>query len=461
MENIKRIGRETDLTVGPIFRKLLIYALPLVGVNLLQLLFNAADIVVLGIFAENSDNAVAAVGATTSIVNLMIGLFVGLSIGANVLVSKCMGQKDLEGSRRFVGTSILSSILFGSVILLIGFFGARTFMVWTKCDPKVIRQATTYLRIYFLGMPIVMLYNFSASILRAVGDTFRPFLYLIIGGIANVILNIVFITVFKLDVAGVAIATIVSQAISALLACIALIKSNGYCKLEKKHFKIYIKELGEIFKIGVPVGIAKCLFSFSNTFIQSSVNSFGADAMTAHSIGHQVDAFANEALHAIALASLSFVSQNLGAKNLYRVKKTIFCSYALIIGTGLIMGGVEVLLAPIISGIMTESNEIIKLSCERIYIVGGTSVLAGTMNLSQEILRGLDKSFLSMLITLFGSCLLRIIYLKTLFHLHETHEMVYAIYPITWLITTLMLIVAIIPTYRKIKRTIEKEKATK
>lgn len=452
MEQVKKGKYETDLTVGPILKKLIIYALPLIGINLLQLLFSTADIVVLGMFAEDSDNAVAAVGATTPIINLLINLFLGLSIGANVLVSRCVGQKNLNDSRKLVGTAICSSLLFGLGVLLVGFFGARTFMVWTNCDPQAIDKATTYLKIYFLGMPIIMLYNFSASILRAVGDTFRPFIYLIIGGVVNVFLNIFFIVVLGMNVEGVAIATVTSQGISALLACIALIKSDGFSKIERKHCRVRKKELIAIFKIGAPVGIAKCLFAISNVFLQSAINELGTDVMAAHSIGHQIDAFINEALSAISLATLSFISQNVGARDTKRVKNTIIISLFLIALTSVIIGGVILPLAPYLCDIMTDSEEIIKLSCERIYIMGFSYVLCGTMCVLQEVLRGLGKSFMSMIISLIGSCVLRIIYINTIYHLFGTHEMIYIIYPITWAITALMFVWPIIVAYRKLKQ---------
>lgn len=447
-------SHETDLTVGPIMKNLILYSLPLIGVNILQLVFSAADIVVLGMFSSRSDSAVAAVGATTALINLVLGLFIGISIGANVAIARSKGANDIERSRRLVGTSIFAGLSFGIIILLVGFFLAEKFMLWMKCDLNVIDLAVKYLKIYFLGAPIIMLYNFSAAIMRATGDTFRPFIYLIIGGVLNVILNIFFITVLGMDVDGVAIATVASQAISAALACFSLFKSDGHSKFSFKYFRIYKKELIDIIKIGVPVGLSKCFFSLSNVTLQSAINKLGENVMTAHSIGHQIDAFSNEALHALSLASLAFISQNLGAEKIDRVKKTIFCSYTLITLVGLLMGGLVCLMAPTISKIMTDSEEIIKLSCQRIYILGGTSVFCGIMNLSQETLRGLGKSFLSMFIALMGSCVLRILYINTIYLLKPVQEMVYIAYPTTWFVTAVAMVIAIIPMYKKQKNRI-------
>ena len=445
---------ETDLTVGPIMKKLIIYALPLIGVNILQLVFNATDIAILGLFSPRRDSAVAAVGATTALINLILGLFIGISIGANVAVARSSGAKDIDRSRRLVGTSILFSLIFGFVILVFGYSMSKQFMIWMKCDNNVIDLAVKYLQIYFLGTPVILLYNFSASIMRATGDTFRPFLYLVIGGVLNVILNIFFITVLSMDVDGVAIATISSQGVSAILSLVSLCKSDGYARLSFRYFKIYKCELVDVLKIGLPVGLSKCFFSLSNVAFQSAINELGENAMTAHSIGHYVDAFANEALHGIALAALSFLSQNIGAKKIDRVKKTILCSYVLILISGLAMGIVSILLAPIISGIMTRNENIIKLACERIYLLGGTCVFAGLLNLSQEMLRGLGKSFLAMFIALTGACALRLIYINTLYLINPSHFMVYIAYPITWFVTAVALIIAMIPTYKKCRNNI-------
>lgn len=448
-------SHEVDLTKGSILRKLIIFALPLIGVNLLQLLFSTADTVVLGVFS--SDRAVAAVGATLPIVNLLIGFFVGLSIGVNVLVAKSVGANQMEKSRRLVGTSLVASIVFGCLVLLVGFFCARTFMLWTKCDEAVLDYATTYLKIYFLGMPVIMLYNFSASILRAVGDTMRPFIYLIIGGVVNVFLNVTFIVGFGMNVEGVAIATVVSQGISAVLACIALAKSDGFSKVERKNLKLRKIELIEIFKIGLPIGVSKCLFSFSNVFVQSAINSLGEFTMAASSIGHQFDSFINEALHGISMASLSFISQNVGAKNMQRVKKTIYVTVMLTLITAGLIASVILPLAPVLCGIMTDNAEVIDLACDRIYIMGGTYVLCGIMCCMQESLRGLGKSFLSTIITLIATCLLRILWLKTIYYINPTQLMVYVVYPISWVVCAVTLLVFIIPTFNNLKKKFELE----
>ncbi len=448
-------NHEMDLTKGPILKNLLIYALPLIGVNVLQLLFNTADVMVLGIFTN--DAAVAAVGATASITNLIIGLFVGLSLGTNVLIARCVGENNIDRSRRIVGTSLVVSVIFGFVISIVGVLGAKQFLIWMKCDSNVLDLATKYLRIYFLGMPIVMLYNFSAAILRAIGDTFRPFIYLVIGGIVNIILNIFFVVVLNFTVEGVAIATVASQAVSVLFACVALKKDKGFAKVERKHLRIYKKELIDIFIIGAPIGLSKCLFSLSNVFIQTEINSFGEKFMAAHAIGHQIDAFINEAATGISLASLSFISQNLGAKNMQRIKKTIYSVLILTFLTVLLLDAIILPLAPYLSDIMTDDADIIHYACERIYIIGGTFIICSISTCFQEALRGLGKSFTAMVVNVIATCVFRILWMKLLFPLAPTHAMIYLAYPTSWFLASVLCLILIVPTFKKLKSTFSKQ----
>lgn len=297
---------EMNMSEGKILGKLIIYSIPLICTNVLQLLFNAADVAVLGMFV--SDDAVAAVGATGALINLIIGLFVGLSVGANVLVARFAGEQNMDSSHKTVSTSVIVSLIAGLFLAFIGYFFAETFLEWTNCDPEVIGMATKYLKIYFIGMPIMLLYNFCASILRAVGDTLRPLIFLVIGGLVNVGLNIFFVAVLKKDVEGVAIATVASQAISAVLSIIVLLKGNGYARLDMKKFRVYFPELKEMTKIGFPAGLQGCVFSISNVLIQATINTFSKSYMTANTVASQFDGFIYNAMNAVSLATLAFVS---------------------------------------------------------------------------------------------------------------------------------------------------------
>lgn len=445
----KRKNHEIDMTIGPIFKKLFLYSLPIIGVNILQLLFNAADVAVLGMFAE--DTSVAAVGATTFIVSLATGFFIGLSLGANVLIAKCAGAKDSETAKKFVGTSVFMSIVFGFLILLIGLLGARTFLTWTGCPDSVIDKATIYLQIYFLGMPVVMLYNFTAAILRAVGDTMRPLIFLVIGGVLNLGLNVFFIVVLNMDVAGVAIATISSQAVTAICSFIVLLKSKGYASLELKHFRLSFPEFKKILSVGVPMGITKCLFSLSNVFIQSSINSFGDVTVAANTIAYNFDTIINETGHGFAYGALSFVSQNLGARKYDRIKRTLFTTIITATVASISLGTIMYLLAPAMVSVMTDSPEVVSIAMSRLSIFCFSYFICSIMCVFQEFLRGLGKSTTSMIISLLGSCVFRIIWLNTGFYLWPTLTMVYLTYLFSWLLTIAIYICATVPTMKKLK----------
>lgn len=327
------------------------------------------------------------------------------------------------------------------------------------CDRDVIGMATTYLQIYFLGMPIVLLYNFCASILRAVGDTLRPLIFLLISGVVNVGLNILFVTVFDKDVEGVAIATITSQAISATLSVITLLRGKGFAKLELRRIKIYPKELLLMIKIGLPAGLQGCLFALSNVLIQSSINSFGDQVMAANAIAAQLDGFIYNSMNAISLSALAFVSQNLGANNYERIKKTIFIAVGVVVAVGIAVGGIVILIAPIVCSVMAEEAIVAELAFVRIVVISSTYFLCGIMDVLSNSLRGLGRSSLAMALTLIGTCLLRIIYLKTFFTWFKSLYTLYAIYPVSYVISICMFVIAYIPTMIRVRRQVEERKS--
>lgn len=448
---------EMNMCEGKIFGKLIVYALPLVLTNVLQLLFNAADVAVLGIFV--SDDAVAAVGATGALINLIIGLFVGLSVGANVLVARFSGEQKVDSAHKTVGTSVIVSLLTGVILAFIGYFFAGTFLVWTNCDPDVLGMATKYLKIYFIGMPIMMLYNFCASILRAVGDTMRPLIFLIIGGVVNIGLNIFFILVLDKTVEGVAIATVVSQGISAVLSIVVLLKGKGYAKLDMKKFKIYMPELKEMIRIGLPAGLQGCVFSISNVLIQSTINTFSKTYMTANTVAGQFDGFIYNAMNAVALSCLAFVSQNYGARKFDRIRTVVRQSVLLVTVIGLAIGGGIILFSAQLCGLITDDAEIIRIAQNRLYILASTYFTCGIMDVLSNFMRGLGKSTTAMIVSLSGSCLFRIIWLKTVYLLNPTIEMVYVVYPISWVLTIGVYMIMYFPTLNRAKREIAKAEA--
>lgn len=435
-----KVKKEIDICNAPILKSMILYALPLIATNLLQLLFNAADVAVLGIFSESGDGAVAAVGATGSLIQLIINLFVGLSVGTNVLVARCVGSGETEKSQRIVGCSVVASLLCGAVLLFVGFFGARTFLVWMKCDAAVLDMAVKYLKIYFLGMPIIMLYNFSTAVLRGVGDTFRPLIYLIIGGAVNVVLNIVFVLIFKKDVEGVAIATVASNGVSAVFAIYALVKEKGAAQLKKEHLRIYKKELGEMAKIGLPSGIQGSLFSISNVLVQSAINGFGKSVMAANTIASQYDNLTYQAMYGVSLSSTVFVSQNYGARKFDRVKKSVYTALGLTTAIGIALGGLLALLARPLCSFMTDSEEVIGYAHTRMLIIAIPYFLCGLQEVFAYSLRGFGKSMTSMFVVLGGTCIFRIIWLNTVMRKWNTLIALYLLYPASWLLTTLIFV---------------------
>ncbi len=446
---------EVDMTGGRLFPKIVKFAIPLILMNILQILFNVSDVMVLGLFA--GDDPVAAVGSTSSLINLIVGLFVGLSVGANVMVSEYLGSGDADRVKRTIGMSIVISLTVGAGLLFVGVFGARTFLILMNCDPQVLDMAEKYLIIYFIGMPVNMLYNFCASILRAAGETVKPLIYLTIGGVLNIMLNIIFILVFKKDVEGVAIATVVSQTFSAVACLITIIRGSGTVKLRRKYLRIYKSELLEIIKVGVPSGIQGCLFAFSNVIIQSTINLFGKDMMAGNAYGLQIESFTYFAMNGVGLTALSFVSQNYGAKNFERVKKTVIECLLFVMGVGVVMGGIMALIPEVLVGLISKDAVVVGYACTRMRIICGLYFLCGTMDVLSYSLRGLGKSTTAMVVTLFGSCVLRIVWIKVIMIFINDIKVVYWAYPLTWAITTVFLAILCFVSINKLQKKYSKD----
>ncbi len=443
-------SHEMDMTVGPIFKKLFLYALPLVGTNLLQMLFNAADVVVLGILC--GDKEVGAVGATTSLINLIIAVFVGLSSGASVVISRYMGAGDEEGAHRAVGTSIVIALISGVVLLIVGVTCSRYFLAWLDTPKELIDGATKYMTIYFIGVPIIMLYNFIASILRAVGDTLRPLIYLLIGGIINIGLNVFCILVLNLTVEGVAIATVSSQLASVILSLIALLKSKGYGQFSLKYFKVYKQQLKDIILVGLPSGIQGALFNIANVTIQTNINAFGDKMVTANTSAQQFDGILFFIGNGIALACMAFVSQNYGAGKIDRIKKVFGQAVALVTGVGITLGIVLVLCADLLLSIMTSDPTVIEYAKIRLTILGLTYFTCGIMECFSYSMRALGKSITAMIISLVGVCGFRILWLNTVFLLLPTRAMLYWAWTCSWVFSIALYSCFFFPLIKKLSK---------
>lgn len=449
---------EVDLTKGSILKMLIMFSLPLMFTQVLQQLFNTADTVVLGAFVkpqELADNSVAGVGATASLINLVIGLFLGLASGTNVMVARCLGEKNQEKVRRLIGISILISIVGGVILAFVGYFSARTILVWMNCDKNVLDLATKYAQIYFLGTPIVLLYNFCSSIMRASGDTKRPLIFLAIGGVLNVGLNVFFVVVRGKNVEGVAIATVASQAVASILCLISLVRSKGMVKLEAKYLRFTKEEFVEIFKIGIPAGIQGCLFALSNVILQSKINSFGENAMAGSAYATQIEHYIFYVMNSVSIGAMSFVSANLGAKKIDRVRKIVKTAVLLTVVSGSILGLVVIMLVRPIISCITTNQIVVDYAVSRTLMIAPFHFTCGIMEVFSNTLRSIGKSFTSMLISFCGVCVIRLLWIYTLLPFWNTYQMIFISYSVSW---TATLIVQALMYFKNIKR-IEEQNA--
>ena len=444
-----------DLTSGNLFIKIILFALPVMLSGISQLLFNTCDLIVVGKFA--GEESLSAVGSTSSLINLIINLFMGISIGANVTVARSIGRKDEEKCQKLVHTAILFSVIGGFFLII---FGVSTCEVWLKLmdtQEDVFHKATIYLRIYFCGMIFNMLYNYGASILRSIGETKRPLFYLLIAGVCNVLLNLVFVIFFKLDVAGVALATIISQLISAILVIRLLIKTQGYVNLNLKKLHIDLKSLKDMIIVGLPAGIQGSIFSISNVVIQSSINSFNSVAVIAgNTAASSVEGFVYTSMNSLYQANVSFTSQNYGAKKIKNCFKSLIYSLIIVITVGLTMGFVFLQFSPQLVGLYLKDNatiESLKYGLIRQSIILPSYFLCGIMDVLCGSLRGLGYSILPMLVSIIGVCGFRLVWIYTVFRQSHTLDTLYISYPISWFATALVQLICFIIVFTKLRKT--------
>ncbi len=428
-------SNQIDMTEGPIFSKLLKFSIPLIASSVLQLLFNAADVVVVGRFA--GDNSLAAVGSTGSLINLLINLFMGLSVGTNVVVAHYFGAKKFNELQDTIHTAVLVSIYSGLILTVVGVLGAKPILTFMQAPTDVLNLAALYLRIYFGGITATMVYNFGSAILRAKGDTQRP-LYILLGaGILNFVLNLIFVIVFKMDVAGVGLATVISQVIAAILVILILIREPDEFHLNLKKLRINRMIFTRIVKIGLPAGFQGIMFSFSNVIIQSSVNTFGATMIAGNSAAVNLESFIYTAMNGFSQGSLTFCSQNMGAGRTDRIKKIVWISQASIIVIGAVLGAVFLFFGTELLGIFSTNPEVIKAGMSRLWIIFTTYYLCGMMDGMANSIRGIGHSLMPVISSLIGACLFRIIWLFTIFLIPQFHTpaTIFLSYPISWILT--------------------------
>lgn len=435
---------------GSIADKILLFALPLMASSLLQLLFNAADVVVVGKFAGKE--ALAAVGSNTALINLLINLFVGLSVGTNVVVARDLGAGRHDNVSRSVHTSMTLALISGVVMTVFGTVMVRQLLEWMSSPTDVIDLATVYLRIYFFGMPALLTYNFGAAILRAQGDTRRPLYFLFLSGVVNVVLNLFFVIVLHMDVAGVALATIISQYISAALVVWCLVREEGALRLELNKLGLQWSVIRRILQVGLPAGCQGVVFSLSNVVIQSAINSFGSTVVAGSSASANLEGFVYTAMNAFSQAAVTFTSQNMGARKYQNLNRVVLNCLLCAIVTGVVLGGGAVLAGTQLLHFYSSDAAVIAAGYERLRVICGTYLLCGIMDTLASSLRGLGYSVLPMVVSLVGSCLLRLVWIATIFQLNRTPFMLYISYPISWVLTAAVHLACLLVVRHKMRQ---------
>ena len=445
--------KDIDMLNGPLVKNIIIYTIPIMLTGILQLLFTAADLVIVGRF--RGSGSVAAVGATNSLISLIVNLFMGLSVGAGVTIAHALGAHHQKDAKDAVHTAIPTAAICGVIITIVGLFFSEPLLKLMGNPPDVIEKSTIYLKIYFCGSVGSLLYNFGAAILRAAGDTKSPLIYLTVSGAANVALNVWFVVGLGMDVEGVALATAISQFISAILVLIKLMRREDCCKLQLKHLKISSRPLSKILRIGLPSGIQSSLFSISNVIIQSSVNSFGSTVIAGSSASSSIESFVYTAQNSFSQAAINFVGQNIGARKYDRVIKIFWRCLLLCTVFSLFFGGLTFFFPKPLLGIyITDSVEAISYGVIRMQIFGFTYFIAGLMDITTGTLRGMGKSVLPMIVSILGVCGFRILWIFTLFEIPRFHTITWLFlsYPISWSIVFLAQGTLTIVEYKKLKK---------
>ena len=450
-----RADRSADLTSGPMLQKIILFSIPLAASSILQLLFNAADVVVVGRFSGST--ALAAVGSNGSLINLLVNLFVGLSLGANVVAARCFGAKDEHGIQDTVHTAVTLGLTSGVLLAVVGFFAARSLLELMSCPEDVIDLSSLYLKIYFIGMPMNMLYNFSSALLRAVGDTKRPLYCLAAAGIINVVLNLVFVIGFSMSVAGVALATIISETVSACLVTAMLVREKGALHLDLHKLGFHAGTLKQILLIGLPAGLQSTVFSLSNVVIQSAINSFGSIAMAGYTAANNIFGFLFVSVNSITQACMSFTSQNYGAGKKKRMDRVLIDCMILSVIVAVTLGGSANLFGPQLLHIYTTDADVIACGTEILLYTTLTYFLCGIMDLIPGALRGMGHSAVPMILSIIGTVGTRIFWIYGVFPTHRSLMVLFLSYPASWLATILLQAVCFYFVRKKVHSTMPQE----
>lgn len=442
MRHSQKSGQTMDMLSGSLFDKLLLFAIPLALSSILQQLFNSVDVAVVGHFAADPAVATAAVGSNGPIINLIINLFVGVSVGANVIISNYIGEGNKGKIESAVHTSMAVAILSGFIVLAIGLAISGPVLRVMNTPESVLPYAEEYLRIYFLGMPFVMIYNFGSSVLRSIGDTKRPLICLCVSGVLNALLNMFLVIVFHLDVAGVAIATVLSNGVSAVLVILFLVKEKNEIHLDLRRLRIAKPDLVRMLKIGVPAGLQSMVFSLSNVIIQSVLNGFGTSAVAGSAVALNYENFSYFIIAAFNQTAVTFTSQNYGARNYERCKRVFrLCMLTSIVLTGM-MSWTFILGRYFFISIFTSDAEVARYAAIRMVMILSLNILSNTYEIGGAALRGIGYSMTPAILTVFGTCVFRLFWAYTICRIYHTFEVLLAVYPISWIITGSAVLIA-------------------
>ena len=443
---------EIDMLHGSIWNKLPLFALPVAATAILEQLFHASDVAIVGNFTGDARTvAVAAVGANGPIIGLIVNLFIGIALGANVVIANAIGCRDDNAVKRAVHTAIVFAVCGGAAVALLGQLIASPLLSILNVPEDVFPYALLYLRIYLLGMPVILLYNFEAAIFRSIGDTKVPLAALAVSGVLNVLLNLFFVIVLHMTVNGVAIATVAANAVSAALLYVRLTRTDKCVRVERKALRIDGASLKRILSIGLPAGVQSAVFSFANIVIQSAINSFGSTVVAGSSASANLEGFVYTAMNAFSQAAVTFTSQNMGARKYQNLNRVVLNCLLCAIVTGVVLGGGAVLAGTQLLHFYSSDAAVIAAGYERLRVICGTYLLCGIMDTLASSLRGLGYSVLPMVVSLVGSCLLRLVWIATIFQLNRTPFMLYISYPISWVLTAAVHLACLLVVRHKMK----------
>ena len=437
---------------GSIFKGILTISIPIMIMNVIQSLFNIIDMSVLKMFDTDGGYTVGAVGACGTLITLITGLLIGISSGSNVVIAKYIGKRDTESAQRAVGASVVFAFVGGVVLSVTGVLCAEIFLGWMNCPDRLISDAAHYFRLYFAGVPILMVYNFCAAILRSTGDSRRPMVFLTLGGMLKVTCNFIFVAGFGMKVEGVAIATIISWTTSATLSIIALIKNDSVAAIKKEKLRLYKKELSEILTVGVPAGLQQGLYSFANVIIATAVNSLGPDATTGLSIATNFDGLLYQVVIAASLAVMPYVSQNIGNRNPARAAKAVKEGIIITVALGATIGASFAIFSAELASIMSDNPAVIAYAQQRLIVVASTYFICGINEIFSAALRGMGKPLVPTCATLIYMCLFRFVWVYFVFPLLPNLTVLYLVWPIGWVLSIITLLCFYVPRLRRFKR---------